>query len=64
MKKLSLNEMSVISADSKLGCALAIAGTLTVTAGAAFLVPGAGAALAVWLIGKAIGTAAIIEACT
>jgi hypothetical protein len=43
------------------GCALAIAGTVAVTAGAAFVT--GGATLIVFLVGKGIATAALIEAC-
>lgn len=62
MKKLSGNEMSVIHGGGRLGCALAIAGTIGVTAGAAFI--SGGASLVVFLVCKGISTAAIIEACT
>lgn len=61
MEKLTVNQMTAINGGSKLGCALAIAGTLAVTAGAAFVT--GGASLAVFLISKGIATAAIIEAC-
>jgi len=61
MEKLTINEMSAVYGGSKLGCALAIAGTLAVTAGAAFVT--GGASLIVFLISKGIATAAIIEAC-
>ncbi len=44
------------------GCALAIAGTVATTAGAAFIT--GGAALIVFLVAKGIATASIIEACT
>ncbi|MBZ9731684.1 hypothetical protein LB467_18530 [Salegentibacter sp. JZCK2] len=44
------------------GCALAIAGTISVTAGAAFVT--GGASLVVFLVSKGIATAAIIEACS
>ena len=61
MKTLSRNEMSTTTGGSKLGCALAIAGTIATTAGAAFIT--GGASLIVFLVAKGIGTAAIIEAC-
>jgi len=62
MKKLSENEMSVITGGSKLGCALAIMGTIATTAGAAFVT--GGASLIIFLVSKGIATAAIIEACS
>ncbi len=44
------------------GCALAIAGTVAATAGAAFIT--GGASLIVFLISKGIATASIIDACS
>jgi len=44
------------------GCALALAGTVAVTAGAAFIT--GGASLIVFLISKGIATASIINACS
>jgi hypothetical protein len=61
MKTLSGNEMCLIAGGGKLGCALAIAGTIAVTAGAAFVT--GGASLIVFLVSKGIATAAIIDAC-
>jgi hypothetical protein len=61
MKKLTENEMCLVTAGSKLGCALAIAGTLVATAGAVFVT--GGASLIVFLISKGIATAGLIEAC-
>jgi|APIni6443716594_1056825.scaffolds.fasta_scaffold226477_1 3-phosphoglycerate kinase len=61
MKTLSRNEMSTIAGGGKLGCALAIAGTIATTAGAAFIT--GGASLIVFLVAKGIATASIIEAC-
>lgn len=55
--KFSENQIQRIS----WGCALAIAGTVAATAGAAFVT--GGAALVVFLVGKGIATAALIEAC-
>lgn len=62
MRQLSLSEMSTIDGGSKLGCALAIGGTLCVTIGAIWVT--GGAALYVFLASKGIATAAVIEACT
>ncbi len=44
------------------GCALALAGTIAVTAGAAFVT--GGASLIVFLVSKGLATASIINACT
>ena len=62
MEELNISQMEATNAGSKLGCALAIAGTLATTAGAAFIT--GGAALIVFLAAKSIGTVAIIEACS
>ncbi len=62
MKKLEFCEMSAVSGGRKLGCALAIAGTLATTAGAAFVT--GGASLIIFLAAKGIATAAIIESCS
>ena len=48
MKKLSRNEMSTTTGGGRLTCALAIAGTIATTAGAAFIT--GGASLIVFLI--------------
>jgi hypothetical protein len=61
MNILTMNEMSTVNGGGKLGCALAIAGTLAATASAAFVT--GGASLIVFLISKGIATAAIIDAC-
>lgn len=61
MKELTFSQMEETQGGGKLGCALAIAGTIAVTAGAAFVT--GGASLIVFLVGKGIATAAIIEAC-
>lgn len=61
MKKLSVDEMCLTTGGGKLGCALAIAGAIAATAGAAFIT--GGASLIIWLIGKGLATATIIDAC-
>lgn len=67
-QKLIMQNLSTVSKSTNLemkrislGCALAIAATVSVTAGAAFVT--GGASLIVFLVGKGIATAAIIEAC-
>ena len=62
MKKLTKTEMCSVSGGGKLGCALAIMGTIATTAGAAFVT--GGASLILFLVSKGIATAAIIEACS
>lgn len=62
MKTLELNQMEVVEGGSKWGCALAIAGTIGCTAGAAFVT--GGASLIVFLVCKGIATASVIEACS
>jgi hypothetical protein len=61
MKKLCKNEMCIVTGGSKFGCALAIAGSIAVTAGAAFVT--GGASLIIFLISKGIATATIVDAC-
>jgi hypothetical protein len=61
MKKLSVDEMCLTTGGSKIGCAFAIAGAIAATAGAAFIT--GGASLIIWLIGKGLATATIIDAC-
>jgi len=61
MKKLEFYEMSAINGGSRLGCALAIAGTIAATAGAAIVT--GGASLIIFLASKGIATAAVIESC-
>jgi hypothetical protein len=62
---LQLNKNIVLSKGQmqriSWGCALAIACTVAATAGAAFVT--GGAALIVFLVGKGLATAALIEAC-
>lgn len=62
MQELSFSQMEETQGGSKLGCALAIAGTIGVTVGGAFVT--GGASLIVFLACKGIATAAIIEACS
>ena len=54
-------EAAAVYGGGWLGCSLAIAATLAVTVGAIWIT--GGAALVVWLVGKGLATAALIEAC-